>query len=47
MIWPVSIGMAIEALESASFFSEQQKRDIFYNNAAGFQSFSEEEIRAP
>lgn len=46
MIWPESIGMAIEALESASFLSEQQKRDIFYNNAAEFQNLSEEEIRA-
>ncbi len=36
MNWPEAIGMAIESVESADFLSEQQKRDIFYNNAARF-----------
>ena len=36
MIWPESIGMAIEAIESAEFLSEEEKRDIFYNNAVRF-----------
>lgn len=36
MNWPEAIGMAIESVESAGFLSEQQKRDIFYNNAARF-----------
>ena len=36
MFWPVAIGMAIEGIESASFLSEQEKRDIFYNNAVRF-----------
>jgi predicted TIM-barrel fold metal-dependent hydrolase len=36
MIWPEAIGMAIEGIESASFLTEEQKRDIFYNNAARF-----------
>ena len=44
MIWPETIGMAIEAIESASFLSEEQKRDIFYNNAAEFLRLSEKEI---
>ena len=34
MVWPEAIGMAIEGIESASFLSQEQKRDIFYNNAA-------------
>jgi len=36
MFWPEAIGMAIEGIESASFLSEQDKRDIFYNNAVRF-----------
>jgi hypothetical protein len=36
MNWPEAIGMAIESIESADFLSEQQKRDILYNNAARF-----------
>lgn len=44
MVWPEAIGMAIEGVESAEFLSEQEKRDIFYNNAARFLRLSEEEI---
>lgn len=44
MMWPETIGLAIEAIESADFLSEEQKRDIFYNNAARFLRLSEEEI---
>lgn len=36
MRWPEKIGTAIEAIEEADFLSEEQKRDIFYNNAARF-----------
>jgi predicted TIM-barrel fold metal-dependent hydrolase len=36
MVWPETIGMAIEGIESATFLSKEQKRDIFYNNAARF-----------
>ena len=36
MFWPEAIGMAIEGIESASFLSEPEKRDIFYNNAVRF-----------
>lgn len=36
MIWHETIGMAIDAIESADFLTEEQKRDIFYNNAARF-----------
>lgn len=36
MIWPDAIGLAIEGIESAEFLTVEQKRDIFYNNAARF-----------
>ena len=36
MAWPETIGMAIEAIETAEFLTSEQKRDIFYNNAARF-----------
>jgi len=36
MRWPEKIGEGIEAIERAPFLTEEQKRDIFYNNAARF-----------
>ena len=36
MIWPETIGMAIERIEAAPFLTAGQKRDIFCNNAARF-----------
>jgi uncharacterized protein len=36
MVWPELIGPAIEAIESAPFLTDEQKHDIFYNNAARF-----------
>jgi uncharacterized protein len=44
MLWPHTIGLVIETIESAEFLTEQQKRDILYNNAARFLRLSEEEI---
>lgn len=41
MVWPEAIGMAIEGIESAEFLSEQEKRDILYNNAATFFRFGD------
>jgi len=35
-MWPQVIGIGIEAIESADFLTEGQKRDILYNNAARF-----------
>lgn len=40
MIWPQAIEKAIESIEKAPFLSEEQKRDIFYNNAARFLRFN-------
>lgn len=36
MYWPDGIGLAVEHVEAAAFLTEDQKRDIFYNNAAAF-----------
>jgi uncharacterized protein len=36
MVWPEKIGAAIEAIEQAAFLTDEQKRDIFYNNAVRF-----------
>ena len=44
MIWPEVIGETIEAIETADFLTEEQKRDILYNNAARFLRLSNEQI---
>lgn len=36
MVWPDAIGLAIAGVDQAPFLSAEQKRDIFYNNAATF-----------
>jgi len=36
MVWPEAIGLAVQGIESAKFLTSDQKRDIFYNNAARF-----------
>ena len=41
MVWPEAIGLAIEGVESASFLTQEQKRDIFYNNAVRFLRLDE------
>lgn len=46
MQWPEAIDDAIDAIDSAAFLSEEQKRDIFYNNAARFLRLTNEEISA-
>jgi predicted TIM-barrel fold metal-dependent hydrolase len=45
MAWPETIGLAIEAIESADFLTEEQKRDIFYNNAVRFLRLEEKAHR--
>jgi predicted TIM-barrel fold metal-dependent hydrolase len=42
MIWPRTIEVAIQSIESADFLTPQQKRDIFYNNAARFLRLEQE-----
>ena len=45
MMWPQSIKISVENIRSASFLTEEQKQDIFYNNAARFLQLSEAEIQ--
>ena len=42
MRWPQKIGEGIEAIEAAPFLSQEQKRDILYNNAARFLRLEDE-----
>ena len=42
-----SIGMAIDGIESASFLTEEQKRDIFYHNAVRFLRLDERSLVRP
>jgi hypothetical protein len=42
MIWPRAIDYAVESINTAPFLSEEQKRDILYNNAARFLRLSDE-----
>lgn len=42
MIWPETIRVAMETIEQAPFLTADQKRDIFYNNAARFLRLSPE-----
>lgn len=44
MVWPGVIERAVKVIEDAPFLKEEQKRDIFYNNAARFLRLSDEEI---
>ncbi len=44
MVWPGTIERAITVIREAPFLSDEQKRDILYNNAARFLRLSEEEI---
>jgi uncharacterized protein len=45
MIWTQAIAEGIETIKNATFLSENQKKDILYNNAARFLRLSEEQIR--
>jgi len=44
MHWPGLIEESIRVIEEAPFLSEEQKRDILYNNAARFFRLSDDEI---
>jgi len=45
MIWPEAIEIAVEAIDTAEFLTEDQKRDMFYNNAARFLRLTDEQIK--
>jgi hypothetical protein len=44
MVWPHAIEKSIKQLDSYDFLSAEDKRKIFYNNAARFLELSIEEI---
>jgi uncharacterized protein len=44
MVWPGVIERAIAVIEDAPFLTAEQKRDIFYNNAARFLRLGADEI---
>jgi len=44
MVWPGTIERSIAVIEDAPFLNAEQKRDIFYNNAARFLRLSNETI---
>jgi uncharacterized protein len=44
MIWPEAIDVVIDRIQSASFLTDDQRRDILYNNAARFLRLSPQEI---
>jgi hypothetical protein len=44
MVWPEALERAIQSIDSAAFLSAEQKRDIFYNNAARFLRLGQDEI---
>lgn len=44
MVWPEAISIAVRTVKEATFLSEEEKRDILYNNAARFLELSEETI---
>lgn len=46
IVWPGVIERSIASIDDAPFLSAEQKRDIFYNNAARFLRLSEEQIAA-
>lgn len=44
MVWPQAIEVAVESITTAPFLTQEQKRDILYNNAARFLRLSQQEI---
>jgi predicted TIM-barrel fold metal-dependent hydrolase len=46
MVWPGVIERAVKVIEDAPGLSEEQKRDILYNNAARFLRLTPEEMAA-
>jgi predicted TIM-barrel fold metal-dependent hydrolase len=44
MIWPEVIDVAVDAIQSADFLTQEHKADILYNNAARFLKLSDEQI---
>jgi predicted TIM-barrel fold metal-dependent hydrolase len=46
MVWPDSLPIAVAAIAEAEFLTADQKRDIFYNNAARFLRLTPDQVAA-
>ena len=44
LVWPEVIERSIDRIQSLTYLTAAQKRDILYNNAARFLRLSEEQI---
>lgn len=44
MVWPEKIGVSIQAVQSLDFLTAEEKKAIFYDNAARFLGLSEQQI---
>jgi hypothetical protein len=44
MVWPETIDIAVDAVNSADFLTLEQKEDIFFNNAARFLNLPDKRI---
>jgi uncharacterized protein len=44
MVWPQAIEVAVDSVTTAPFLTEEQKRDILYNNAARFLRLTKQQI---
>ena len=44
MLWPEAISIAVKTVKEVPFLSEDEKRDILYNNAARFLELSKETV---
>jgi hypothetical protein len=44
MLWPEAIGLAVDRVNRLSFLTSDEKRNIFYDNAAKFLGLNDEEI---
>ncbi len=46
MVWPETIKFSIDRIKNAKFLSEEQKRDILFNNAARFLRLTPAQIKS-
>jgi len=46
MVWPETIKIAIDRINNAKFLTEEEKRDILFNNATRFLRLTPDQIKA-
>jgi hypothetical protein len=45
MVWPKLLETSIKLIDDANYLSEEQKRDIFFNNAVRFFRLDESKYK--